>query len=117
MKEKENEVRLQKILSRAGIASRRKAEELIREGRVTVNGRIVRELGSKVKEDDLVKVDGIAVSIPKRYRYFMVYKPRGFVTTMKDPQGVPRWQNCFRRYRSAYSRSDVWISIPKVCFL
>lgn len=82
------EERLQKILSRAGVASRRKAEEYILNGRVTVNGGVVRELGSKADiERDHIKVDGKLVRLPRRQVYLMLNKPRGCVTTMFDPEG------------------------------
>jgi 23S rRNA pseudouridine2605 synthase len=79
--------RLQKILSHAGIASRRAAEKLITEGRVSVNGATVREMG--VKADlavDDVRVDGRRVKGAERLRYILLYKPTGYVTTRSDPQ-------------------------------
>ena len=70
--------RLQKILSAAGIASRRTAETLIAQGRVTVNGRTVTELGTRASlEDDDIRVDGRRVKGPRRRRYLLLYKPRG----------------------------------------
>ncbi len=82
------EERLQKILSRAGIASRRKAEQIILEGRVTVNGEIVAELGSKADPDrDHVKVDGKLLRTPREFVYLAMNKPDNCVTTMHDPQG------------------------------
>jgi 23S rRNA pseudouridine2605 synthase len=82
------EQRLQKILSQAGVASRRKAEELITEGRVTVNGTVVTELGSKADfEVDHVKVDGRLLRAPKRHIYLAMNKPKGCVTTVSDPEG------------------------------
>ncbi len=82
------EERIQKILSRAGIASRRKAEEYIQSGRVTVNGDVVRELGSKADIDrDHIKVDGKLIHMPRRQFYLMLNKPRSYVTTMFDPEG------------------------------
>jgi 23S rRNA pseudouridine2605 synthase len=84
------EERLQKILSRAGVTSRRKAEELMREGRVTVNGEIVDELGSKADlERDHIKVDGRLIRPPKNLLYLALHKPRGYVTTTDDPEGRP----------------------------
>lgn len=81
------EERLQKVLSRAGVASRRAAETLIVEGRVQVNGHTVRELGSKADPDnDEIKVDGRRVKFGARRRYILLYKPRGYVTTRSDPQ-------------------------------
>jgi len=81
-------VRLQKILSRAGITSRRKAEDLIREGRVTVNGQAVRELGSRADpRHDAIRVDGKPVGPPAKSRIFAFYKPRSVVTSLHDPEG------------------------------
>lgn len=80
--------RLQKILSRAGVASRRHAEEMMREGRVTVNGAVVTELGTKADLDtDHIKVDGRLLHAPKRQVYLALNKPTGTVTTVSDPQG------------------------------
>lgn len=82
--------RLQKILSRAGVTSRRKAEQLILEGRVTVNGKVVTELGAKADlERDRIEVDGRRVRPPRRLIYLALNKPRGCVTTLHDPQGRP----------------------------
>jgi 23S rRNA pseudouridine2605 synthase len=81
--------RLQKYLARAGVASRRHAEDLITEGRVTVNNQKVTELGSKVSPGDLVTVDGQLVTPPEESSYFLLYKPVGVVTTLSDPQGRP----------------------------
>lgn len=83
-----SEERLQKILSRAGVASRRAAEELIVQGRVTVNGEIVSELGSKADPvRDSVKVDGRRVRIAEERVYLLLNKPKGVVTTKWDPEG------------------------------
>lgn len=82
--------RLQKIIAAAGIASRRKAEELITQGRVAVNGQIVTELGSKADpERDHIKVDGKALRLPERHIYLLLNKPKGYVTTVSDPEGRP----------------------------
>ena len=84
------EIRLQKIISAAGIASRRAAEKLISEGRVTVNGTTVTELGTKADPDvDDIRVDERRVKQPQRHRYFLLNKPRGYVTTRSDPQRRP----------------------------
>ncbi len=84
------EERLQKILARAGVASRRKAELLIVEGRVTVNGKVVVELGSKADLDhDHIKVDGKLLKPPNRLVYLAFHKPKGVVTTAFDPEGRP----------------------------
>lgn len=82
--------RLQKILSSAGITSRRAAEVMITEGRVSVNGVTVTELGSKADpETDRIAVDGKPVSISKKKIYLLLHKPAGYVTTMSDPGGRP----------------------------
>lgn len=83
-------VRLQKLIASAGIASRRKAEELIAQGRVTVNGQIVTELGSKADpERDHIKIDGKPLRGPERHIYLLLNKPKGYVTTVSDPEGRP----------------------------
>jgi len=80
--------RLQKILSQAGVTSRRKAEELILAGRVTVNGACITELGSKADiERDHIKVDGRLLHSPRKHIYIALHKPRECVTTVSDPQG------------------------------
>jgi pseudouridine synthase len=81
------EERLQKILSQAGVASRRQAEQIIQEGRVTVNGAIITELGSKADlERDHIKVDGRLIRPPKRLIYLALNKPNNTVTTVSDPE-------------------------------
>ncbi len=90
--------RLQKILAQAGIASRRHAEELITEGRVQVNGKIVTELGSKADRNrDHIRVDGKLLQGAERLRYFVLNKPRGFVTTVSDPEGRPTVMQFFSK--------------------
>lgn len=82
--------RLQKILAAAGITSRRKSETLISEGRVTVNGKVITELGSKADAGaDRIELDGVRVRVPKEKLYILLYKPKGVVSTMSDPQGRP----------------------------
>jgi 23S rRNA pseudouridine2605 synthase len=81
---------LQKILAQAGIASRRKAEEIILEGRVQVNGTVVTELGTRADATkDHIRVDGKLLHGPEQQRYYMLNKPRGYVTTLDDPQHRP----------------------------
>jgi pseudouridine synthase len=82
--------RLQKILSKAGVASRRTSEQLMLEGRVTVNGATIRELGTKADaaRDD-IRVDGRRINTAVRHRYLLLNKPRGYVTTRSDPQRRP----------------------------
>jgi 23S rRNA pseudouridine2605 synthase len=82
--------RLQKILSQAGVASRRASEQLMLDGRVTVNGTTVRELGTKADaSSDDIRVDGRRITLPERHRYLLLNKPRGYVTTRSDPQRRP----------------------------
>ena len=82
--------RLQKILSQAGVASRRASEQLMLQGRVTVNGTTVRELGTKADPStDDIRVDGRRVKLAARHRYVLLNKPKGYVTTRSDPQRRP----------------------------
>jgi 23S rRNA pseudouridine2605 synthase len=82
--------RLQKIIAAAGVASRRKAEELITSGRVVVNGNIVTELGTKAdSEQDHIRVDGKLLQGPERYIYVVLNKPKGYVTTVSDEKKRP----------------------------
>jgi 23S rRNA pseudouridine2605 synthase len=89
--------RLQKILSAAGVASRRLAEELIAQGRVAVNGETVTEPGTKADpETDEIKVDGRRIQVKQRRRYILLFKPRGYITTRSDPQGRPTVMDLLR---------------------
>ena len=82
--------RLQKLLASAGIASRRKSEELILSGRIAVNGKVVTELGSKADlSTDTITVDGKPIRAAQRPVYLMLNKPKGYVTTTSDPEGRP----------------------------
>ncbi|HEX7485875.1 MAG TPA: pseudouridine synthase [Vicinamibacterales bacterium] len=84
------QIRLQKILSSAGVASRRAAERMITEGRVSVHGQTVRELGTRADpEVDDIRVDGRAIRRETRRIYLLLNKPRGYVTTRSDPEGRP----------------------------
>jgi 23S rRNA pseudouridine2605 synthase len=90
--------RLQKILAAAGVASRRHAEELISEGRVQVNGTVVTELGTKADAArDHIRVDGKLLHGAERLRYFLLNKPRGYVTTVSDPEGRPTVMEFFAK--------------------
>jgi 23S rRNA pseudouridine2605 synthase len=82
----ENEIRLNKFLSNAGIASRREADVLIQTGVVSVNDVIITEMGYKIKPGDVVKYDGGTINAEKK-RYVLLNKPKGFITTMDDPMG------------------------------
>jgi 23S rRNA pseudouridine2605 synthase len=90
--------RLQKIIAAAGVASRRKAEELITAGHVQVNGQIVRELGSKADpETDHVRVNGkLLQRAQQRHVYLLLNKPKGYVTTMSDPEKRPTVMDLIR---------------------
>lgn len=79
--------RLQKVIANLGYCSRRKAEELIKEGKVLVNGNIVTELGTKVKNSDTIEVEGNILDNNKNYEYYILNKPRGVVTTTNDEHG------------------------------
>lgn len=92
--------RLQKILASAGIASRRKAEEFIVQGRVQINGQIVTELGTKADPaHDHIRVDGKLIHAADEHRYYMLNKPKEYVTTASDPQGRPTVMHFFSRIR------------------
>ena len=83
-------VRLQKVIAASGVASRRAAETMIREGRVTVNGKVVRVLGTCIDPSkDHVKIDGRHVQPAEPEVFVFLHKPTGYVTTMDDPQGRP----------------------------
>lgn len=89
--------RLQKIISAAGVASRRKAEELITSGHVQVNGTVVTELGSKADPDtDHIKVNGKLLHGAQRHVYLLLNKPKGYVTTMSDPEKRPTVMDLIR---------------------
>ena len=82
--------RLQKVLARAGIASRRKAEELIRQGKVRVDGKVVSEMGTRVDpENQRIECDGVQVISEERKVYILLNKPAGYLSTVDDPQGRP----------------------------
>lgn len=84
----DGEERLQKIIAAAGLASRRKAETLILEGRVLVNGQVVRQLGAKADPGrDHIKVDGKAVRIPSKKTYILLNKPKQVISSVADPRG------------------------------
>lgn len=91
------EVRLQKLIAGTGLASRRKAEELITSGRVTINGNVVRELGTKVDPDrDHVKVDGKHLRAAQPYVYVILNKPKNVMSTLDDPEGRPTVKDFLR---------------------
>lgn len=79
--------RLQKVIANCGYCSRRHAEELIRQGLVTVNGVVVCNMGEKVRHNDKIEVEGVLLDNRKDYEYYILYKPRGVVTTTHDDKG------------------------------
>jgi 23S rRNA pseudouridine2605 synthase len=94
-------VRLQKIIAAAGIASRRAAEKLITGGAVSVNGQIVTELGTKADlERDHIRVNGKLLQGPERHIYLVMNKPKGYVTTVHDPEGRPTVMDLLRGIRT-----------------
>jgi len=84
-----SKIRLQVLLARAGVASRRASEELIKSGRVSVNGIIVTELGTRAGEGDRISLDGKPLQREERLRYLLLNKPPGFICAMFDPEGRP----------------------------
>jgi len=83
----QDKIRLQVFLAHAGIASRRASEEIITSGRVTVNGKIITELGTKVSSEDKITVDGKLVTLEEKKRYVLLHKPAGYVCSLKDEKG------------------------------
>ena len=91
-------MRLQKFMALCGVASRRNAEKMILDGKVTVNGRLITEMGVQVEEDDVVLVDGVRI-FPETEKHYVIYhKPAGEVTTVNDPEGRPCVLDHFRDY-------------------
>lgn len=77
--------RLQKVIANSGITSRRKAEELIKNGKVKVNGEIIKELGTKVSDDDIIEVNNKVISKLEKKVYYLLNKPRGVISSVTDP--------------------------------
>ena len=82
-----NNERLQKYMARCGVASRRKSEELISSGRVSVNGEVITEMGYKISKGDEVKVDGKVIEAVSEKKYYLMNKPRSCLSTVSDPKG------------------------------
>lgn len=91
-------MRLQKYLALSGVASRRASEKLIAEGHVTVNGKVITEMGVQVEDNDVIAVDGKPVTIQEEKHYIAYYKPIGEVTTVSDPEGRATVMDKFRDY-------------------
>jgi 23S rRNA pseudouridine2605 synthase len=99
-KQNEPALRLQRILAQSGLASRRKAEDLIREGRVTVDGQVVTLLGFKVSAGNhRIEVDGRPIPVHESKVYYLFNKPSGVLSTLRDPQGRPTFQDFLSRAR------------------
>ncbi len=81
--------RLQKVIATSGVSSRRKAEELIKNGKVRVNGNIITELGTKVSGEDIIEVNGATISRDVAKVYYILNKPRGVITSVKDEHNRP----------------------------
>ena len=79
--------RLQKVIASYGYASRRKAEDLIRHGKVLVNGKVITELGTKVLANDIISIDGVIINKDVKHEYYLLNKPKGVVTTTSDEKG------------------------------
>ncbi|HTQ62064.1 MAG TPA: pseudouridine synthase [Candidatus Solibacter sp.] len=89
---------MQKIMAACGIVSRRKAEEIIAAGRVTLNGEVVREQGTKADpQSDVICVDGDPIGKQEKTVYFLLNKPKGYVTTVSDPEGRPTVMDLLER--------------------
>lgn len=88
--------RLQKVIAYAGVASRRKAEQLIVEGKVRVNGKIVKELGTKVSNSDEIEVNGVKLEKEDKV-YFLLYKPKGTISAVTDDKGRPTVVDIFKK--------------------
>lgn len=76
--------RLQKVIANSGFTSRRKAEELIKEGKVKVNGKVIKELGTKVSYDDSIIIDGVLLKKEENKEYYLLNKPRGVISSVSD---------------------------------
>src|ERR1700737_2092436 len=96
--------RLQKIIAAAGITSRRRSEELITGGLVSVNGKTVTELGSKAdSETDHIRVNGKLLQGAERHVYILMNKPKGYVTTLHDPEGRPTVMDLLHGVKAGYN--------------
>ncbi|MEO4053273.1 pseudouridine synthase [Solibacillus sp. CAU 1738] len=88
--------RLQKVIAYAGVASRRKAEQLIVEGKVKVNGKVVKELGTKVSNSDTIEVEGVKLEKEDKV-YFLLYKPKGYISAVTDDKGRKTVTDIFKK--------------------
>ena len=105
----DREIRLQKFIADAGLASRRRAETFILDGRVTVNGRVIRTLGTKIDpEKDKVQVDGSPIQTNITKTYIAFYKPTGILSTMSDPTGRPSLGDIFNDSSVLLTNDGEW---------
>ena len=79
--------RLQKVIASYGYASRRKAEDLIRHGKVLVNGKVITELGTKVETNDIISIDGVIINKDVKHEYYLLNKPRQVISSVTDKEG------------------------------
>ena len=114
-REKKSGERIAKVVSRAGLASRRDAEEWIVQGRVTVNGRVINSPALDVTANDVITVDGKPLPPRERTRLFMFHKPRGLMTTHADPEGRPTVFDNLPEGLPRLISSAGSISTPKAC--
>lgn len=96
------QTRLQKVIAQAGVASRRKAETLIAEGRVKVNSVVVKEQGTKVDSQDLIEVNGKSITSKEPLVYYLINKPRGVLSTLNDPFDRPKVVDLIKDPRRIY---------------
>ncbi len=104
-------MRINKYIAACGVASRRKADELVAQGRVTVNGSVVTELGAEINDDDKVAVDGKIIALQSAELYFMLNKPQGCVTTASDDRGRQTVLDIFSAW---YKSTNKTLTIPRV---
>ena len=79
--------RLQKVIASYGYASRRKAEDLIKRGKVLVNGKVITELGTKVEANDIISIDGVIINKDVKHEYYLLNKPRQVISSVTDKEG------------------------------
>lgn len=106
MKESKMAERLQKVIAQAGVASRRKAEKMISAGQVTVNGKKITELGTKVEPSDKIEVNGVPIEKETLHTY-LFYKPRGVISSVKDDKGRKTVVDFLKMYHIVYIQLDV----------
>ena len=96
-------MRINKFLAHCGVASRRKAEALILDGRITVNGRIIRDLAVTISDGDKVRLDESLVKIPQNFEYYILHKPKGYICTSKDELGRMNVTDLIKTNHRVYS--------------